>query len=200
MNKQAFLDALRSKLSGLPKEDVEERLSFYSEMIDDRTEEGCTEEEAVLAVGSVEEIAAQIISEHSFAKVAKEKRTFKRKFKAWEIALLAFGLPIGGVLLIAALAVVFSLYVSVWAILVSLWASFGAVAGGALGGVAGGAFVAVCGSLPSGLVLLAAGLVCAGLSIFLFLGCRAATKGLFWLTKQAVRAVKHCFKKKEAVI
>lgn len=42
MNKQEFLTELRAKLSGLPTYDVEERLSFYGEMIDDRTEEGVT--------------------------------------------------------------------------------------------------------------------------------------------------------------
>ena len=40
MSKQAFLARLRKELSGLPKDDIEERLAFYEEMIDDRTEEG----------------------------------------------------------------------------------------------------------------------------------------------------------------
>ena len=52
MRKQEFLDLLRKKLAGLPREDVEERLAFYCEMIDDRTEECGSEEEAVAAIGS----------------------------------------------------------------------------------------------------------------------------------------------------
>ncbi|MBR5538496.1 MAG: hypothetical protein IKU61_01205 [Clostridia bacterium] len=54
MNKQEFLEELRKGLSGLPKEDVRERLNFYGEIIDDRIEEGLTEEEAVFGafVGS----------------------------------------------------------------------------------------------------------------------------------------------------
>ena len=39
MNKQEFLAELRKRLSGLPQADIEERIVFYSEMIDDRTEE-----------------------------------------------------------------------------------------------------------------------------------------------------------------
>ena len=50
MQKQAFLDALRSQLAGLPEAEINERLNFYSEMIDDRMEEGLTEEEAVDAM------------------------------------------------------------------------------------------------------------------------------------------------------
>ena len=34
MNKQEFLMKLRKALSGLPKDDIDERLTFYSEMID----------------------------------------------------------------------------------------------------------------------------------------------------------------------
>ena len=43
MNKQEFIALLRKGLSGLPQKELEERLTFYSEMIDDRIEEGLTE-------------------------------------------------------------------------------------------------------------------------------------------------------------
>lgn len=46
MSKQEFLEQLRRGLSGLPREDIEERLKFYSEMLEDRMEEGLSEEEA----------------------------------------------------------------------------------------------------------------------------------------------------------
>ena len=36
MNREGFLAELGQRLAGLPTEDREERLSFYSEMIDDR--------------------------------------------------------------------------------------------------------------------------------------------------------------------
>ena len=60
MLKQEFLVQLRKGLSCLPKQDMEERLTFYSEMIDDRMEEGLSEEDAVMAVGSIADIIAQI--------------------------------------------------------------------------------------------------------------------------------------------
>ena len=52
MTKREFLAQLRKGLSGLPQDDIEERLTFYGEMIEDRKEEGLSEEEAVSAVGS----------------------------------------------------------------------------------------------------------------------------------------------------
>ena len=47
MGKDAFLAQLRKGLAGLPQKDIEERLTFYSEMIDDRMEEGLSEEEVI---------------------------------------------------------------------------------------------------------------------------------------------------------
>ena len=55
MTKLDFLFALQSRLEGLPKDEVRERIGFYAEMIEDRMEEGMPEEAAVAAVGSVEE-------------------------------------------------------------------------------------------------------------------------------------------------
>ena len=87
MTKQEFMANLRAKLSGLPTQDVEDRLSFYCEMIDDRTEEGLSEEEAVSAIGSVDEVVSQIIADIPLAKIAKEKIKPKRRLWAWEIVL-----------------------------------------------------------------------------------------------------------------
>ena len=73
MNKEQFLDELRRELSGLPREDIEERIAFYEEMIADRMDEGMSEKEAVSGIGSVEEIARQIMSEIPLTKLVKEK-------------------------------------------------------------------------------------------------------------------------------
>jgi len=63
MTKQEFLRELWNRLTELPQEDVEKSLDYYSEMIDDRVENGLTEEEAVADIGSAEEVAAQLIAE-----------------------------------------------------------------------------------------------------------------------------------------
>lgn len=65
MNKHEFAAALRRELSALPHDEMTEQLNFYSEMIDDRMEEGMTEEEAVAGIGSVEGIAAVILADRA---------------------------------------------------------------------------------------------------------------------------------------
>ena len=79
MNKQDFLAELRKGLSGLPQDDIEERLTFYSEMLDDRIEEGLSEEEAVSAAGTIDEIVAQTIADISLPKIARERLLPDRK-------------------------------------------------------------------------------------------------------------------------
>ena len=63
MNKKEFLAALRAGLAGLPEADVQHWLDFYSEIIEDRMEEGMTESEAVAGGGWGHEIVTQIFYE-----------------------------------------------------------------------------------------------------------------------------------------
>ena len=182
MNKQVFLTQLRRGLSGLPKGDIDQRLTFYNEMIEDRMEDGIPEEAAVSEVGNVGEIVSQIIADVPLTKIVKERITPKKKPGTWEIVLLALGSPIWLSFLLAAFAVMVSLYAVLWTVIIVLWAVFAAlVACGGIG-IASGTVFAVKGSAPAGMALIGAGIVCAGLSIFAFFGCRAASKGAVRLT------------------
>ena len=196
MSKQEFLEQLRKGLCGLPQKDIEERLSFYSEMIDDRIEEGVTEEDAILEIGSVDEIASAVVVDIPLSKIAKERIKPKRQLKAWEIVLLILGSPIWLSLGIAAVAVVFSLYISLWAVIISLWAVFASLLCCVLSITAFGVSFALCGNI-AGVAMLGAGVACMGLSVFMFYGCKGATKGFVLLSKKIAVFIKNCFIKKE---
>lgn len=200
MTKMQFLMSLHDQLSGLPQDDVEQRLNFYSEMIEDRMEDGLSEEEAVAAVGPVEVIVAQIIEETPLVKIAKEKMRPKRRLKTWEILLLVLGSPLWLPLLVAAGAVILAVYASAWSVIVSLWATFGALIASAVAGLMAGIVLACSRSVLSGMVMLAAGMVCAGLAMLMFHGCKAATKGILILTKKFAVWLKNCWMKKEAAV
>ena len=201
MNKQEFLDNLKARLSSLPERDVKEYLNFYSEMIDDRIEEGLSEEEAVFEIGSVEIIASQISSqtatERSVVTIAKEKSKTKRRLKAWEIVLLVLGSPICFSLSIATFAVIISLYVSLWSVIISLWAVFGSLIACAVGGTLSGIGLACGAHSLSGFAMIGAGVICAGLSIFTFCGCKAITKVTLLFTKKISLGIVKLFRKKE---
>ena len=78
MRKEEFLTALRANLTGLSPEGVEKLVEFCSEMIDDRMEDGLTEEEAVAAAGPLDELVKQAKTELLPVKTANftEKTTF----------------------------------------------------------------------------------------------------------------------------
>ena len=197
MTKNEFLSELCRALGSVPENDLFERVNFYSEMIDDRIEEGMTEEEAVAAMGSVEEIASGIIADVPLGKLVREKIKPRRSLAAWEILLLILGSPLWISLLAAAVAILVSLYAVLWSVVVCLWATEASLIGSALGGLVGGIVIAVVGNMLSGAALIGAALVCAGLSIFLLFGCLSATKGIARLSRAIVIRIKKMFVKKE---
>ena len=197
MKKREFLEGLRDGLSGFPQGEVEERIAFYSEMIDDRMEEGCSEEEAVAEIGDLQEILAQLIGEISLTKLVKEKLK-PRKLSAWVILLVALGSPIWLSLGIAAVAVFFALLASAGSVVISLWAAFASLAACFLGGVAAGIVLICGGHMLTGVAMIGAGVACAGLSIFAFFGCKAASKGLWRAVEKTALWGKKRMLRKEA--
>lgn len=193
MTKQEFLAELRRGLSGLPQNDIEERLNFYSEMIDDRMEEGLSEQEAVDGIGSVDSVVSQILGDIPLSKLVKEKITPKKQLKAWMIVLIILGAPIWFSLAVAAVSVAFALYFSLWSIIISLWAVFASLVISVPGSIAAGIVAFASGGGLAGIAMMGAGLFCAGLSVFAFFGCKALTQGTVFLTKKAAVAVKRAF-------
>lgn len=212
MTKLKFLLELEKQLSGLPQQDVEEHLTFYCEMIEDRVEEGLSEEEAVAQIGAVEEIASQILAQHTvesppcgeekvtaeeFPATAKEKA--KRTIKTWELVLLIAGSPIWFSLLIAVLAVAFSLFAAVWSVVISLWAVVISLVACAVALPIAAVYFICTGYVYSGLVVIGASLVCGGLGILFYYGCKWTTKGMALLTKGVAISVMKRFRRKEEV-
>ncbi|MBQ3489465.1 MAG: DUF1700 domain-containing protein [Clostridia bacterium] len=197
MNKEEFISDLQQKLSGIPEKILRDTICFYEEMIEDRMEEGLSEEEAIRDIGNTEEIATQILADIPLLHIVKDKIKPKRKLQGWEIALLVIGSPLWISLLVAVFAMVISIYAVIWSVIVSLWAAFASLIACAVCGIGIGAGFIFIGNGLAGAFLLGAGLILAGLSIFLFYGCKAATNGTAVLTKKIALGIKSCFIKKE---
>ena len=199
MNKQEFLAELRKRLSGLPQADIEERIVFYSEMIDDRTEEGSTEEEAVSAIGFVNDVVSQIFSETPLTKLVKEKVKPNRALKAWEIALLILGSPIWLPLLLAAAIIVLAVYIVIWSVIITLYAVDLTFAAGGIAGIAAILTYIANGNVPGALLFFGAGFVSAGLAILLFFGFNQITKYILLLSRKFLLNIKALFIRKGEV-
>ena len=198
MHKQEFLDALRAALSGLPPEESERTLAFYEESINDRIEDGATEAEAVAAMGSVQDAAAQCLSVVSLPKLVREKVRPRRKLRAWEIVLLVLGAPAWVPLAAAAVILLLAVYLVIWSIVVTLFALELSFVLLAFSGVFGAVYFGVQ-HLPSqSLLSLGAAFICAGIAVFGFFLCNASIKGSVFAGKRFALGVKRMFVGKES--
>lgn len=138
MNKEQFINDLKSRLKYLPDTDADRSVDYYSEMIDDCIEGGMSEEDAVKSMGNIEEIAGQILAEHEEPSNNEPAIKSTRKLRAWEVTLLAAGSPVWFPIALALLIVAISVYAVVWAVVCVMYAVFITFAAGALVGIAGG--------------------------------------------------------------
>ncbi len=197
MNKAEFLAALRERLSGLPEEDFNRSVDYYTEMIDDRVEDGMSEEEAVACLGSMDEIITQILSEVSLPKLVKEKVKPKRALAVWEIILIIISAPIWFPIVLSVVTTILSAYLSIWMMVLSLYLLDLSIAisgivfiGLAIAELFKGAF-AVFGAL------LGFGLVALGVSILLFFAFNLITKGIIYISKKVLLGIKSLFIRKK---
>lgn len=196
MTKLEFLEELKKELCGLPSEDIQKSLEFYSELIDDKIEDGLSEEDAVSQIGSIEDIAKQILADIPITKLVRQKIKPKHRMGALEIVLLILGSPIWLSLLITLLAVVFSIYVVLWSVIISLYAVSSSLVACGVAGVAVLVVFAVMGNMPQGLFIFGCALGCIGLAILMFMASNHITKGLLWLSKKIWFGIKRCFIKR----
>ena len=192
MKRQEFLEKLKNALWAMPEADQQRSVDYYGEMIDDRMEDGLSEEEAVAAIGDVDEIVKQILTESPRPPQVVQTAAPKRnRIPVWLIVLLVLGFPVWGAIVISVAAVVLSIWVSLWSIVVSLYATTFALGVSALGCILGSFFMIGGGTL---VVAWGAALVCAGLAIVFFLLSNLAAKGMVKLTKLTWNAI---FRRKE---
>ena len=197
MKKREFLDRLKASLWAMPEADKERSADYYAEMIDDRMEDGLSEEEAVAAIGDLDEIVKQILNEtpRPPATVKKEQKQQKQGLETWMIVLLVLGSPVWIPLVASAAGTVISVYVSLWTVVISLYAVFIALAIASVGCVVSSFFMI--GRFAEVLVAWGAALLCAGLAIGVFMLSNLAAKGLVALTKLCWEDCKSIFKGKE---
>lgn len=114
MKKSEFLSSLANKLSALPKNERDKSIGYYSEMIDDRIEDGMSEEEAVSGLGNLDEIAEEIMLD------ATPISKFIMPNKPMSSANILY-LILCSPLILLLFAVIILFYVGVWLVMASLF-------------------------------------------------------------------------------
>ena len=188
MTKNEFLSELREKLQGLPPADIDERVSFYEEMIDDRVDEGEKEEDIIEEIGDVDDVVMEIAKDTPLVKIVKEKIKPKRKIKAWEIVFLAVGFPLWFSLAIVALVLIFVFWLLVWVMVIVTYAVETALVATSVSGAV--AFMAYFANGEMNFAPIGMSIMCAGAALLMVFACIAATKGSIKLSKKIVTGIK----------
>lgn len=201
MTKEEFLLGLQDAIKEYPSEETQKSMEYYSEMIDDRVEDGMTEAEAIASLGSIQDIADQIKCELPLTTLVKyeaKKRKEGKKLPVWAIILLVISAPLWVSVLLCILMVLLSVYFTIWCVDFALWCMDLALAMGGIGGLLGMMVMFIQGSPSSAVCYLGFALMSAGLAVFLFLGCLYTTKGIIKGTKALIRSIKRGIVNKEA--
>ncbi len=196
MCKSDFLAALETALQGLPQSDIDKSVEYYNEILDDQMEDGISEADAVTALGAPEEIAKQILLDTTLPKLMRAKVKPTRTLRGWEIALLILGSPIWASLLLAAASVLFSLYITIWAIIVCLYAcNLTFALSSVICPIQGCVFIFT-GHYAAAMFYFGATLACFGITVLTFLGFNNITVKLITHSKQLLLWIKSLFLKR----
>ncbi len=196
MSKADFLRLLERALAQLSEEERQKNLEYYSELLDDMMEEGMTEAEATAKLGSPNQIAQSILQEMPLGKLVSTRMKPKSGWTPLAIVLAVVGSPVWVPLLLATVAIVLAVFVSIWAL---GFAAVAVVLGLAVAVVATPiiAIRAAVMTLPLGLMLLGAGLVLLGLCVLGGLMAVELCKLLWQLTVWLAHKIKGLFIRKE---
>ncbi|MCI5810946.1 MAG: DUF1700 domain-containing protein [Clostridiales bacterium] len=189
MTKNAYLSELADRLRQLPQSEIDKSIAYYSEIIDDRMEEGCSEEEAVNGLEAPVTAAERILQDAPLGMLVRERIRPKQAVSGWIIALLVIGFPVWFPLLLAAAGIVFAMYVVVWSLVFAFFASTFAVGTASLA-VLITAFVRA--GEGAGLIFALLGVGLLGIGCFILMGLATwmAASGVVRLTAALIRSLK----------
>ena len=190
MTKRQFIGELKAKTKHLTKAERRELIAYYNEMISERLEDGMSEEEAVAALGSIDELLSSYVPQQY---KAPERRS--RRLRPWHIVLIVLGSPVWFSLLMAFLCLLICYYIVIWSMVVFCYAVFAALAGSAVGCMALSFFTL--GSGPANFFFCwCVALVLMGLAFLWLIVCNLFAKACAKLTKVTSKGVFRLFFKK----
>lgn len=191
MKKDEFIARLRKNLSGLPKDEREDRVSFYSEMIDDKLADGYPEEEVIEDLGTPEEVAKEVIGDTPLRTIIKERVKPKRSLKGWEVVLLVLGFPLWFPLVLTVFILFLSGFIVVWSLMIALLAVDLTLVVGGIGSIVIGIMTIQSKGMTSAAFIAGAGMAVTGLGIIFILSTKGILKGLGKLTKKMLVGTKN---------
>lgn len=200
MTKSEYLEELRSRLTAASVANIDSRIDYYSEMIDDRIEDGMTEEDAIASMESIDSIVETFQLEKPVATLVKEKvrksteTASQNGHLAIWIVLAILGSPLWIPLLIVALSVLLVIVIVLFVIIITIFSVFLAIGCAAIACVAA-PFFAVNVTTVGLLGTIGAALICTGIVIVLWKPVLAVCRWLFNLIGGMFKGLKRMLMK-----
>ena len=183
MRKFEFLEELKHRLSKLSDCEIEKTASFYAECIDDRIEEGMTEEEAVCALGSIDSIVKEILMDTPLPSLVQnkiKKSHNNSKNRTLWMALAICGFPFWFIIGLFLLIMILTVYILIWSVVIVLFATVFSFAIVGIGGLVSGIVTCFTKGPAIGFSIIGFSIICIGLFLLLI-------KPLFWVYKQLMK-------------
>ncbi|MDO5044237.1 MAG: DUF1700 domain-containing protein [Coriobacteriia bacterium] len=200
MLKKEFMKSLQAYLSTLPEFERQSTLEFYSELIDDRMDEGSSEEEAIASLESPFDIASNLLDIREQEKIEffVDRPNTQEKKKLWPWVLLAIiTAPLWLFILFMVLLFIFFIILSILSIFVMLLtAAFLLIV--AAGNVFVTSFFIFPSSILAGISHLGLSLGLLGLALFSGLLAYFVFVAVFKGTKALVQSISTAFENRRA--
>lgn len=202
MNKLEFVQELSRRLAALPKIEAQKQIAYYAEMINDRIDDGMTEQEAVAALGNLDELVRQAYLDQSMGSLVKEKmstagRDSQNKW-LW-LTIIVLSSPVWFPLLMAAGGVVFGFYVAMWSIMFALVVTVAALMISGVVAFVGGLIMLFVQGPATGMFIMGGGLMLIGISLLLVIPVYYIIGAIVALTKWMWNKLKSLLIKKEVI-
>jgi len=203
MTKGDYLAELRSLLHQLPQEELDQTVGFYAELIEDKIEEGYSEEQAVADMEPPRELARRILKDMppSPRRSAPAKSQVKKAdsipdwAKVLIIVLIVISCPAWLSLGAVILSVVVALFLALWGVGLALAAALVGLVIAALAVIIYSIFMLFF-NAPVGLALLGCGLALSGLIIIGWYVVKYSVLGIISLSRALGRGIKSLFKRR----
>lgn len=194
MSKAEFLNKLAFCLQKMNASERNKFLTYYDEMISDYIENGITEEDAVIKIGDPKKIAEELLCDYGSVKLNLPSTGIR-----WlNTTLTIIGFPLWGSVLLAAILMVFSVYLIIWCVPIITGAGFVGFFATSIIGIVGSPFVMIK-SFPIGVIQLGTGIATVGISLLLGFATINLSKRIIIVTKNLNIKLAKLFNKKVVI-
>lgn len=168
MNKNQFIEELRLKLKSLPKQDLEDALSYYEEYFEDAQIDDYVD--VKIELGSPSKVASQILSDYAIKDFEIKDKPKRFNFSAiWFIILAILASPIALPLGFAFITVIISLVFAMGSIVIAFGSAGVAIIFGGITVLMTG-FTVISSSFPTFILFLGIGMSLCGAGLLAIIG------------------------------